>query len=345
MADAEFQQVVISRDGSLALSVVGFDGIHPVPERISKAVQLRVETPFDEALRAVHVVFGKDEIRFVKLSAFGLAKIDDEELRLKELSIAAVGEHLDQHGIPELRREQDRSAEVRPSFDAWSTREPACDDDVLTYIGHKVWWGWKLNESATRFGSADMLRLRVTSASLARVAVLGLAQDWEFASSSSDDRHVLTPTPDFLRRRQAAASSGSRSAGPEHLLDQLAAPRYHSVKEHWRKALSYSSGDATDPTNAAKEAVCAVESMARIVTGEPKQTLGKLISILRASGKIDGALAKSLEGVWGFASDSPGVRHGGSTLPTVTPAMVDYMITASLGAIRYLLSLDTVGGR
>jgi len=126
------------------------------------------------------------------------------------------------------------------------------------------------------------------------------------------------------------------------VLDQLLAPRYAGPHEYFVKALAYSAGPTVDLPNAAKEAVCAVESLGRIVTGHHSWTLGDIIKHLKKNQKLAPAIAKALEGLWGYASDAPGVRHGGANPPTITVADTQLVIEMSAAAIRYLLELDRV---
>jgi hypothetical protein len=86
-----------------------------------------------------------------------------------------------------------------------------------------------------------------------------------------------------------------------------------------------------------KEAICAVEGVARIVTGRPSQTLGDLIKELRSKGKLDGAIAKAFEGLWGFASSAPGVRHGSGS---IAEAEARLCVDMAKAAVTYLLTLD-----
>jgi hypothetical protein len=51
-------------------------------------------------------------------------------------------------------------------------------------------------------------------------------------------------------------------------------------------------------------------------------------------------MAKTLEGLWGFTSNSPGVRHGGATPATIDEGEARYVVDGSEAAIRFLLTLD-----
>jgi hypothetical protein len=122
--------------------------------------------------------------------------------------------------------------------------------------------------------------------------------------------------------------------------NQLAAPRYSTVREHWGKAGQYLHGAAPDLPNAAKEAVCAVEALAQIISRQPSATLGDCIKSLRSSKRVASPLLKGLEELWGFTSDSPGVRHGSSRAITLTAPEAQYAVDQAAASLRLLLSLE-----
>lgn len=121
--------------------------------------------------------------------------------------------------------------------------------------------------------------------------------------------------------------------------EQLTATRYAAVHESWKKARSFLDSDAGDKANAAKEAVSAVEQLARIVIGDETKTLGGAIKILRESGRIQAPLLKGLEEIWGWTSSVPGVRHGAG-LDTAELPTARYIVELSEAALRLLVASD-----
>lgn len=84
-----------------------------------------------------------------------------------------------------------------------------------------------------------------------------------------------------------------------------------------RKQLSAALGEFSSRENAnyghaAKEAISAVESLVKRLTGDPKVTLGEGLSRIRDSGTppVHGALLSSFSNLYGYASDKGYVRHG-----------------------------------
>ncbi len=121
---------------------------------------------------------------------------------------------------------------------------------------------------------------------------------------------------------------------------QLQSPRYAAVLGHWRKAQAFLAPQALDLPNAVKEAVSAVEALGQIVTGSSGATLGDCVKQLRKSGQLSAPLLKGMEELWGFASESPGVRHGSLKDPTLERAEADYALDQAQAALRLLLSID-----
>jgi len=122
--------------------------------------------------------------------------------------------------------------------------------------------------------------------------------------------------------------------------EQLAAPRYAAVLQAWRKARNLLDAPQPDYPNAAKEAVSAVEQLARTVIAKPSATLGEAIKDLRSSGRIQAPLLKGIEEIWGWASDTPSVRHGASSALVVDGSTARYIVAQSQAGIALLLSTD-----
>jgi hypothetical protein len=124
------------------------------------------------------------------------------------------------------------------------------------------------------------------------------------------------------------------------LRELLSSPRYAAVLASWQKANDGFRAGAPNLANAAKDAVGAVETLARIVVGDDSLTFGESIKRLRSSGRVPGATLKGLEELWGIASDTPGVRHGGAA-EDLSASTAHYMEDLSSAALRLLLSFDT----
>ena len=131
-----------------------------------------------------------------------------------------------------------------------------------------------------------------------------------------------------------------RKARRPPLIDELSAPRYQAARQHWLKALDLSLQDSPDLPNALKEACAAIESMAQIALAKPGTTVGDAVKELRSQQRLPVGADKILEGLYAFASASPGARHGSALPAHVDPSHWDFARTSAEGAIRLLLDID-----
>ena len=151
---------------------------------------------------------------------------------------------------------------------------------------------------------------------------------------------------DNYRRYQIDASPpvGLEQAGSapasDTLLDQLLAPRYVAVRAQLVKAMTFASPGQNDFPNAVKEAVCAVESIARVVTGKHDSTLGQIVRSLKKEKNIDPAIASTLKGFWSYTSNLSTVRHGGVSVPSINAPEFQVVLDKVRASIIYFLSRD-----
>lgn len=133
----------------------------------------------------------------------------------------------------------------------------------------------------------------------------------------------------------------SLAATPRRRAELLCAvPRYAGPCQHWRSAQELLLKEEPDYAKAAHEAVSAVEGLCRVILNDPALTLGASLKKLTQRGLVHPALAKSIEGLWGFASAEPGVRHGAASTSAVRPADAQYVVEACDAALVLLLGAD-----
>jgi hypothetical protein len=133
----------------------------------------------------------------------------------------------------------------------------------------------------------------------------------------------------------------SLAASPGKRLELMAAiPRYIGPWTHWQAATAFAAQKQPDFAKAAHEAVSAVEGMARLIGNDDSVTLGEALKRFRTRSLIHGALVRCLEGLWGYASDEPGVRHGATSTPMVKPHEARYVVDSCEAALRLLLEVD-----
>ena len=94
-------------------------------------------------------------------------------------------------------------------------------------------------------------------------------------------------------------------------IENASSSPYQGVNQSIIKASSYLSSKNKDYENSIKESITAVESLCSIITGNEKGTLGQLINEVEKTKHIHPALKEAISKLYGFASDVPGIRHGG----------------------------------
>jgi len=83
-----------------------------------------------------------------------------------------------------------------------------------------------------------------------------------------------------------------------------------AVRTHLERAVTLlSDRKQPDYRNSIKESVSAVESMVKIVSGESGATLGTALKKLRDIAPLHPALEKAFLAIYGYTSDSGGIRH------------------------------------
>ncbi len=86
--------------------------------------------------------------------------------------------------------------------------------------------------------------------------------------------------------------------------------KWTPVNTHLKTSIEYfSNRENPDYRNSIKEAISAVESLCVIVTGDKKATLGQALSEIEKRFQIHGALKSAFSALYGYTSDSGGIRH------------------------------------
>ena len=114
--------------------------------------------------------------------------------------------------------------------------------------------------------------------------------------------------------------------------------KYKSVETHLNQALELlSSRENPDYRNSIKESISAVEAYCAILTNDSKATLGKALGQIERTHKIHSALKSSFSALYGYTSDSGGIRH--SLLEddiNVTLEDAKFMLVSCSAFINYL---------
>ena len=125
----------------------------------------------------------------------------------------------------------------------------------------------------------------------------------------------------------------------EMIESALSSTDFPSVTAHLRRALELlSDHKKPDYRNSIKESISAVESIAQIITGNSKATLGDALKILEKSINLHNALKEGFTKIYGYTSDKGGIRHAMLEEPNLTIADAKYFLLTCTSFINYLKS-------
>jgi hypothetical protein len=110
------------------------------------------------------------------------------------------------------------------------------------------------------------------------------------------------------------------------------------VSEHLHSALA-KLADRKNPDfrNSIKESISAVESIAKLIAGNPKAQLGEALKAIEDKVGLHPALKKGFSAIYGYTSDQEGIRHAlidNSTSSKFEDAK--YMLVACAAFVNYL---------
>jgi hypothetical protein len=181
-----------------------------------------------------------------------------------------------------------------------------------------------------------------------------LAKDWEWLIPFRD-REVGERLKDHNTGQISAARDTSHRLAEEELSflvlreerrklplsDLLAAPRYEAVLRHWVAANVAIAKVPIEAAEVTREAVFALEALARLVTGNPTATLGQALQELRAGTDDAGRhILAAIEKIWNFSNTAPSTRHGGGAGDPVSTPEAQFTLGVTGEGIRFLLVLD-----
>ena len=123
----------------------------------------------------------------------------------------------------------------------------------------------------------------------------------------------------------------------EMLAEALADTRFASVASHLERALHLlADRKQPDYRNSIKESISAVEAMARVVSRNPKATLGEALKVLEKTGHLHPALKDGFSKLYGYTNDDDGIRHAMLEEPKLDQSDAKYFLLSCTSFINYL---------
>ena len=112
-----------------------------------------------------------------------------------------------------------------------------------------------------------------------------------------------------------------------------------AVYKHLDSALSkFSNKEKPDYRNSIKESISAIESISKIISGNPKAEFGEALEIIEKNIGIHKALKKGFLAIYGYSSDAGGIRH--AMTDELNPVYFEdakFMLIACSALINYLI--------
>jgi hypothetical protein len=117
--------------------------------------------------------------------------------------------------------------------------------------------------------------------------------------------------------------------------------RFAPVANHIKTAVQLMSDrNQPDYRNSIKESISAVESAGKILMCNQNAELGKILGLLEAKGKINGALKKGFGAIYGWTCDQHGIRHGMTDEPNISQADAKLFLIMCSAFTNYLKTVD-----
>lgn len=99
-----------------------------------------------------------------------------------------------------------------------------------------------------------------------------------------------------------------------------------------------------DYRNSIKESISAVESVAKVISGNAKDSLGGALDKIKGKLKIHSALERGFKQIYGYTSDSDGIRHALTEESTCDFEDAKYMLISCSAFINYLIAKANKAG-
>lgn len=114
--------------------------------------------------------------------------------------------------------------------------------------------------------------------------------------------------------------------------------KYSGVDNHLKTALGFIS-DRKSPNyrNSVKESISAVESLCKVISGDPKATLGASLKSIEKNHELHPAFKKALSNLYGYTSDAGGIRHALLEESNISYSDAKFMLVSCSAFINYML--------
>jgi hypothetical protein len=117
------------------------------------------------------------------------------------------------------------------------------------------------------------------------------------------------------------------------------------VNVHLAEALNkFSDRKNPDYRNSIKESISAVESIVKIISNNPKDSLAGALDKIKSKIKIHPALERGFKQIYGYTSDADGIRHGLMDVSDCDFEDAKFMLVSCSAFINYLIAKSVKAG-
>ncbi|MDX2191283.1 MAG: hypothetical protein SFY32_15630 [Bacteroidota bacterium] len=140
----------------------------------------------------------------------------------------------------------------------------------------------------------------------------------------------------FIDKLIVEISSEQEIVSIEEALQETS--KFQPVKTHLKRALELlSDRKKPDYRNSIKESISAIESLSCIVTQNPKATFGQALKVIEKNHELHPALKNSFSNLYGYTSDSDGIRHSLLEESNIKQEDAKFMLIVCSAFINYLI--------
>ena len=143
----------------------------------------------------------------------------------------------------------------------------------------------------------------------------------------------------FIGYELAPITNESEIKSISEAIEQARQKSLFGTGKHFESALELlSTKPNPDYRNSIKESICAVESLVKFLTGEKGGGLDKALSMLDSKVKFHGGFKAGLLNLYGFTSDSNGIRHSILDEPNLDFDDAKYMLVSCSAFVNFTIA-------
>jgi len=173
----------------------------------------------------------------------------------------------------------------------------------------------------------------------------------EFVANNDDDESNSADFMDFCNSILEEELSAYRFVGGIILqttseaeiaeIEQALETPFTPVNEHMKSALDkLANRKSPDYRNSIKESISGVEALCKLITKNPKATLGEALDIIEREKKvkIHPALKRAFDSLYGYTSSADGIRHALLDEPNLYFEDAKFILVSCSGFVNYLVA-------